>query len=404
MSGDASFDVVVVGAGPAGSTAAALLAKSGARVVVLEKEEFPRFHIGESLLPTGLSVLERLDVEPIEETFVYKRGAEFVCEESDRRRTFAFEEAIDGVARHAWHVERASFDTALRDRAVANGADVRHGERVTDVTISADEVLVATGRNAVRGRFLVDATGQDRLLANRNDAVESIETFGKAAVFTHFAGISDEAWGEIGPEFDIRIMLRPEGWGWIIPLPGRRLSVGIVTRERAAPSLLDEGLLSAPLATRWTRGAERLQTRVVRNFSYRNSAPAGPRFASIGDAACFLDPVFSSGVTLALVSAASLADRLSAALDAGTEADADLLAAHGATMERGYATFSALIDRFYNTRFAESFFLGDVSSVANATIRRGVVSVLAGDVWRQGNSFQNMLLGARRRPRGEAAG
>jgi flavin-dependent dehydrogenase len=186
-------------------------------------------------------------------------------------------------------------------------------------------------------------------------------------------------------------MLRAEGWGWIIPLPGRRLSLGVVSQKRLAPEDLDGGLLKGPLARRWTAGAARLATRVVSNFSYRNSAPAGVRFAAIGDAACFLDPLFSSGVTLAMQGAEALADRLGPALEEGREAAPDLMALPCAHMDRGFRTFEALIDRFYNTRFATTVFLGDTE---DRPMRQGVISVLAGDVFRQDNSFQELLLRA----------
>ncbi len=392
--GERIWDVLIVGAGPGGATAAGLLAKAGHSVLVLEKEEFPRFRIGESLLPAGLPVLERLGVPTGKDTFVYKSGAEFVCEASGRRGVFVFRESLPGCARHAWHVDRARFDTLLRDRARELGADVRHGETVTDAGVADDRAFVTTRNGTFRGRYLIDASGQSRLLARRAGTAEPYTRFGHSSAFTHYEGLGDAALAEIGPETNnIRIMLRPEGWGWVIPLPNRCLSVGMVSRGKMTPEELDAGLLAGPLVQRLTKGARRLATRVVGNFSYRNTAPSGARFTSIGDAACFLDPVFSSGVALAQRGAEAVADRLSPALAEGTEARPDLLADHDAGMDRAYRTFAAMIERFYHTNFAETMFL---SPTDDQPMRRGVMSVLAGDVWRTGNEFQDMLLAARR--------
>ncbi|MCK5940490.1 MAG: NAD(P)/FAD-dependent oxidoreductase [Planctomycetes bacterium] len=388
---DATLDVLVVGAGPGGATTAALLAEQGLRVLVLEKDEFPREKIGESLLPGLMPVLDRLGVTANDETYVYKRGARFVCEHSGREQAFAFSQALPGAAAHAWHVDRARFDTQLRDRAVALGADVRHGETVTDLGVDDDEAWVQTRTARYRGRYLIDTSGQSRLLARRHDAVRPYTRFGHCAVYTHFDDARTE---RLGPDFDIRIMLRPEGWGWIIPLPGRRLSVGIVAKGKIARADLDDGLLAGPLCTVLTDGATRRETHVVGNYSYAHERPYGARFAAVGDAACFLDPVFSSGVTLALRGAADLVDVLVPALRADREAEPELLRDHHDSMQRAYATFAGLVERFYNTRFAESYFLGgDLGD----DLRRGVMSVLAGDVWRHDNPFQDMLLSARRR-------
>jgi flavin-dependent dehydrogenase len=198
-------------------------------------------------------------------------------------------------------------------------------------------------------------------------------------------------------------VLCPGGWGWIIPLPGKRLSIGLVGRTKITEQELEQHLLQGPLVTRLTQGATRLETRVVGNFSYRNQVPSGARYACLGDAACFLDPVFSSGVTLAMRGAMMVADLVAPALQAGSEADPELLRAHEAEMDRAYRTFAGLIDRFYNSHFAETMFLGPPAE--NLEMRRGIMSVLAGDVWRSGNVFQDMLLAARRyenRPRAAA--
>jgi len=384
-------DVLVIGAGPGGCTAAALLAEQGLDVLVLEKEQFPREYIGESLLPGLMPVLARLGVEPHDASHVYKRGARFLCEQSGRETTFAFEGAQAGAAVHSWHVERKLFDTQLRDRARELGAEVRHGETVTDAGVEADHAWVRTRTGRFTARYLIDASGQSRLLARRRDAVEPYTQFGRCAVYTHFENAHTEL---LGPDFDIRIMIRPEGWGWIIPLPGRRLSIGVVSKDKISRETLDHGLLSGPLCTRLCDGATRLRTQTTGNYSYRNAAPIGARYATVGDAAGFVDPVFSSGVTLALRGAADLVDVLAPALREGREADPELLADHQQAMNRAFATFASLVERFYNSHFAEAYFLsGDLGD----DLRRGVMSVLAGDVWRHDNPFQDMLLSARRR-------
>lgn len=404
---ETQWDVLVVGAGPAGATAAGLFAQQGLRTLVLEKDEFPRFHIGESLLPMSLPVIEKLGVPPAEDTFVYKQGAEFLCERTGRHRQFVFTETLPGCGRHAWHVDRARFDRALRDAAVRNGAVVRHGETVVDAGVenSGEAAFLRTRTHTYRGRYLVDASGQSRLLARRAEAAVPYDQFGRCSVFTHYEDIGDAAWDELGPGKNIRIVLAPGGWGWIIPLPGKRLSVGLVGRTKITDAELERDLLQGPLVTRLTQGARRLETRVIGNFSYRNQVPSGSRFCCLGDAACFLDPVFSSGVTLAMVGAQKVVDLVAPALRSGLEADGELLREHETSMDRAFRTFAGLIDRFYNSHFAETIFLGPPSE--NVDMRRGIMSVLAGDVWRSGNIFQDMLLSARRydgKPRPATAG
>ena len=387
------WDAVVIGAGPGGSTVAAILAGRGFRVLVLEKDEFPRFHIGESLLPAACEILAALGLEPKREVFKFKRGAEFIREPDDSRAVFDFAEALPGPPRHAYQVDRARFDTLLRDHACALGAEVRHGVRVLGVELGPDEVRVRTTRGTELACYLIDASGQDRLLATQQRTVEPFRHFGKAASFMHFDQLSGRTLRELAPHNDIRIMLLEQGWAWVIPLPGDRLSVGIVSREKGlARDAVRSYVASSKLLSSWVDGARATAPRLIGNFSYRNTRSAGVRYACIGDAACFIDPVFSSGVTLAMLGAVSLADQLTAAFRAGNEGTADLTLPGKPQVERAYDTFAALVYRFYNTRFVDHFILG---APAQGALRGGVTSVLAGDVLRDDNPFADMLLRSR---------
>lgn len=392
------WDVLVIGAGPGGSAAAAFLADAGLSVLVFDRDQFPRFHIGESLLPSGAKVLAKLGIEPDPDVFIHKRGAQFVCDATDRVAEFDFSYAMPGPPRHSWHVERATFDALLASHAEKRGAVIRFGVRVLDYAIDEDGVALETDAGCFTARYLIDASGQNRFIATKKRSVVPYLDFGRAAVFTHFHEISDEAWAEIGPNFDIRIMMVEDGWIWVIPLPGNRLSIGLVSRRQGIrKEWLDEYLGRSKRVTRWTLGARREEeTHIIANFSYKNSASFGSRYACVGDAACFLDPVFSSGANLALASADSLCGHLIPALAEGREADPKLLNAHEAHLQRAYDTFSSLIFRFYHTKIIDNLIF-DVPEAGD--LRANITSVFTGDVFRYDNEFQEMLLQSRIRPK-----
>lgn len=390
------FDTIIMGGGPAGSSTAGLLAQAGANVLVIERSRFPRFHIGESLLPRSLPLLDKLGVTFKSSELQYKSGAEFFDEADGSYANYPFADALPGLRRdHAFQVERAVFDERLLRRASELGATVHEEEQVTRVVTEETGVTVETDKGRYRGRYCVDATGQAAFFAKRSKTVAPYQDFGRGAVFSHFDNLTDDANEVLGSDGNIKVIMLSDGWAWLIPLTGRRLSVGVVTRERKlSEDSIDELLASSPLTNRAVRGAERLSTQLTGNFSFRNTKPHGARFCCIGDAACFLDPVFSSGVALAMEGAESTSAALLPALERGTEARPDLMAEAEAHMNCAYRNIGALVYAFYHTKMIRNLFF---ARRPNPQLRAGLISILAGDIWRDDNEFQTMLNRSRRR-------
>ncbi len=382
-------DVVIVGCGPAGSTAANLLASAGHDVLVLEQAHFPRFHIGESLLPIDLPVFARLGLGGFEPTFQFKQGAEFWDEATGDFAFYSFADGLPGTPTHAWQVDRAEFDNMLAQTAAARGAKISFGTKVVDLDIGRDEVRVRSSAGEHRARFVVDATGQDAWLARRERSLQPIHGLGRAAVFRHFSDLAPNVAAELAREGNIKILMVEDGWLWAIPLVGGRLSVGLVRwRGKLDVAAYDAALENSVLLQRILAGATHGPTQTLANWSYHNAQPSGARWACIGDAAAFLDPVFSSGVSLAILGAEQLSDRLSAALARREEADPALMVPCSQHMARAYQTFEQLIRRFYHSRMVHHIFF---APEPDPELRRGLISVLAGDVWRHDNAFQRLL-------------
>ncbi|MDX2089603.1 MAG: NAD(P)/FAD-dependent oxidoreductase [Kofleriaceae bacterium] len=391
-------DVIVVGGGPAGSTAANLLAQAGHSVLVIERETFPRFHIGESLLPCDLEVFRRLGVDPAGAGYLYKAGAEFIDERIGGHTKFLFAEALPGTPDHAFQVERSRFDHWLLQRAQEVGATVRQGLRVQRIEPAADGVTVHTDGEVFNARYVIDATGQDAIVGRGQKSTDQIVEFGLAATFSHFEQLDPAIDRELceTAQGNIKVLFVDDGWCWAIPLGGRKISIGLVSRRKGiTSSWLGEVIAQSKFLSRVTQGA--VQPRkpgLIASFSFHNRKQHGARWACTGDAACFLDPVFSSGVSLGMVGAAHLVDDLLPALRAGTEARPALMDSHAAHLGHAYNVFATLVHSFYHSGLLHGLFF---APEPDHVLRQGLTSVLAGDVWRSDNVFQDKLMKSKRR-------
>jgi len=390
-------DVAIVGAGPAGSSAAAFLRLKGVSVTVLEREEFPRFHIGESLLTMSIPALARMGVRLEGASFAnLKPGALFMQESSREQLRVDFSHGLPGTFPHAFQVERAEFDAALARRAGELGASLRFGCAVRSWEEREEDVVLKGDFGELRAKVAIDATGQDALFGRRQRTVEALDRFGRCASFSTFAPVRSETARRCVGNGDILILLVDAGWMWLIPLTQGRVSVGIVERN-PKPGLSAEDVLGSTLRdsrflSDFFAGAEPIQPyRRIANYSYYNARPASRRCLTVGDASAFLDPIFSSGVTVAITTAERLAEAVASAIASGTEPD---LSDYREQCRKAYTTFDRLIERFYRPEWVRTVFF---SAGKEDRMLREFTAILAGDVWRDDNDVQRMLLGSANR-------
>ena len=381
-------DVAVIGGGPAGSTAATLLAKQGYKVIALEKEHHPRFHIGESLLPMNLPIFERLGVlDKVRAMGVFKPGADFEADNQRGYNNFAFARAIGDSPPHAYQVWREDFDKMLYDHARASGADAREGHEVMKVEQngSRDTRLEVRGGDggsySIQARYLVDASGRDAFMSSKNKLRRKNNEHQSAAIFAHFRGAAARGGEDAG---NISIYRFEHGWMWMIPLPNGVMSIGAVCRPeylklrkgRTVDFLL-ETLRKNDALKRRIEHAELLgEVRVTGNYSYDSTRMGGLGWVLVGDAFAFLDPVFSSGVYLAMSGAEQAAAVVDAALR-DPKLEAQLLRKLEKRQRAGMARFSFFIYRFNGPVLTQMF-----SQPRNVwQLEQGVISMLAGDLF-----------------------
>lgn len=383
-------DVLVVGGGPAGSTCATLLAEKGFHVIMLEKEEHPRFHIGESLLPANMPLLERLGVaDQIKEIGLLKLGIEFNSPEHEHVSLIEFSDSWNKDLSWAYQVRRSEFDEILFHNAAKKGVDTIEKCRVRDIRFDDNPtapVLVraemATGEVInFEAKFVVDASGRDTFLANKYKTKQKDKKHSSAAIFGHFHQASRLPGDKEGY---ISIFWFEHGWFWFIPLADGTTSVGAVcwpyylnSRKKPLEDFLwDTIKLSPQLAERMKHAKLVSETYATGNYSYSSTISDGKQFIMIGDAYAFVDPVFSSGVMLAMNSAFKGAEVVEAVLRRPREAPVKLKEFQH-VIKHGPKEFSWFIHRVTNPMIRELFMYPRNILKTKASI----LSVLSGDIF-----------------------
>ncbi|HUT50527.1 MAG TPA: NAD(P)/FAD-dependent oxidoreductase [Alphaproteobacteria bacterium] len=379
--------MVVVGGGPAGSTASTLLSDQGWNVALVEKDKHPRFHIGESLLPWNLPIFERLSVlDEVRKIGVVKNGIDFSVPSDESGISFAFRDARAPTPPSAFQVKRSDLDELLLRNAAKHGVHVVEETRVTQLDLDhPDAVIVDTaGPNdtAARwtARFVVDASGRDTLLGRALSLKERHPTHKSAALFSHFTGVRRSEGAGAG---NIGIHWFERGWIWTIPLRDDITSVGVVAapsyfqnQEQTPEEQLRQSIALSPAVAARMRHAEMvLPATATGNFSYICRRMWGERFMLVGDAYAFIDPVFSSGVFLAMDGAASAAGAIDAYLRDPQRGKASLRR-HERRTKRAIRNYSWFIERF-NEPATKALFMRPNNLLG---MRSAILSRLAGDV------------------------
>jgi flavin-dependent dehydrogenase len=362
-----TYDVAIIGGGPAGSVAGALLARAGRRVIVLERDKFPRFHIGESLLPFSMRAFQRLGLleKFARAGFMEKFGGEMYGACGDDGVKFYFEDGFQSQTDRSYQVTRADFDKLLLDHAAESGAEVREETSVNQIDFSDDGVTIGITRkengaaSEIRARYVIDASGRNSILGAKFKLKKNYEHLQKVSVFAHYDGMIRAA----GRDGTLTRMVRAiDRWFWVIPLSPTRTSVGVVLdgavyKESGvgAEEFLQKAIEEQPILMEAMRDTERVTpVRTAADFSYRSIRLTGDRWMLAGDAAGFIDPVFSSGVFLAVLAGEQAADALHVVLDQPGKRR-KLFARYERTVNKAMDVYLRFVDAWYSKEFIEVF-------------------------------------------------
>lgn len=387
-----NYDVVVIGAGPSGAVASSILAEKGYQVLVLEKQHFPRFSIGESLLPQCMEILEAAGMlqAVVEAGFQYKNGAAFAV--NDKYDYFDFRQKFSEGWGTTYQVQRAQFDKVLADCAATKGAEIRYGHGVISYTDLGEkvklEVVSETDSYAVEAKFVLDASGFGRVLPRLLSLDKDSTLSPRVSLFTH---IED---GITNPNHDrnkILVSVCPEDnkiWYWLIPFSNGRSSVGVVlprelyeAKQGDDKALLQEYIAKTGHMSEFLENAKfDTDVRRLEGYSCDVTSLFGDKYALLGNAGEFLDPVFSSGVTIALKSAYLASQVLDQQLQ-GKKVDWDKQYAQ--PLKLGVETFRMFVESWYDGSLQDVIFAEDKSE----QIKEMISSVLAGYAWDTKNPY-----------------
>jgi len=387
-----SWDVVVIGGGPSGSTAAALTAQMGRRVLLVDREQFPRFRIGESLMPATywtferLGFLERMKASP----FPRKHSVQFFGNDGRTGVPFYFSEVDPHESSVTWQVDRARFDRMLLDHAQSSGVEVRENTNVREILFDGERAIGLRLETAggepyeVKAQVIVDASGQTSLFARRFHLRRVDPVLRHGAVFTRFRGAIRDPGIDGGATLVLRTRT-PGCWFWYIPLPDDEVSVGVVgpigdlvSRGGDLQQILDEEIALCPaLVPRVAPAEQTREVMMVRDFSYVSTAIAGQGWVLVGDAFGFLDPIYSTGVLLGLNSAEMAADSIDDAFRRG-DFSGRVLGRHGERYLAGMETMRKLVYVYYAPEFHFGQFLR-----RHPDCRMALVHLLTGNVFRK---------------------
>ena len=386
------YDVVVAGGGPAGSTTAALVAEAGHSVLLVERSPTPQFKIGESLMPATYWTFQRLGVlDRMKETaFPKKWSVQFFNHRGEGSKPFYFHEFSDEESSQTWQVRRSDFDQMLLDNAVEKGATVRRGVAVDDVLFDGDRAMgvrlrLADGsRMDLASRVVVDATGQSALLARRLGLRDFESRLRNVAYYTHYEKARLDDGIDAGATLIFRTSDR-KAWFWFIPQPDGIASVGVVggvddlvSGRAGDPAVVfEEELAKCPsLAERLLDAEQTMPMKAIRDFSYHAREIAGDGWVLVGDAYGFIDPIYSSGVFLALKSGEMAGDAINSALAADVTTGQSL-GAFQPELERGIDALRELVYAYYDPDFSVAAFLK-----RHPQYRRHLTEMLVGNVYR----------------------
>ncbi len=390
-----NFDVIVIGGGPAGSSCASILAREGCRVIVFEKEEFPRHHIGESLMTDTYWTFQRMGfLEKLKSSvFTQKYSVQFANVAGKESHPFYFFEAVHNESAVTWQVNRALFDKMLIEHATEQGAIVHQGVLVKQVLFEGDKAVGVEVKmqDGVPQRFfakvIVDATGQSAILSNKFRWRVRDPKLKKAVLYSYYKGAHREKDLNGGATLVLRTPKGSGGWFWYIPLEDDITSVGIVAnpdyllkgRGQDLAKIFEEEVQKTEACRRRVAEGKRVdKIYSILDYSYRSKKNAGNGFIIIGDAYGFLDPIYSSGVLLALKMAELAADAIHDAFR-HDDFSAERLGQFQGKLDRGIESMRKLVYAFYNDGFSFAQFLRKYPEH-----RVSIINLLIGDVFKEG--------------------